>query len=183
MNRTDEARLLDNRQYYRQIYGGIDSFVVTERLTEPNGLMVAVQERMANELACYAIPNDFLRTGSDRLLLPYVEIQTLPESSEAQDAIRRNLQHLHSHLLGEELSLTDPEIEASYQLFVSALQAGQSAIGDSEDADLPQLCRRNRDLLTGEGLVNPITTDPDYAIRAWIAVAAYLLSDYRFLYE
>jgi len=183
VNRTDEARLLDNRQYYRQIYGGIDSFVVTERLTEPNGLMVAVQKRMANELACYAIPNDFLRTGSDRLLLPYVEIQTLPESGEAQDAIRRNLQHLHSHLLGEELSLTDPEIEASYQLFVSALQAGQSAIGDSEDADLPRLCRRNRDLLTGEGLVNPITTDPDYAIRAWIAVAAYLLSDYRFLYE
>ena len=178
-----QARLLDDNQFYQQIYGGIDSFVVTERLTEPNGLMVAVQERMANELACYAVPNDFLSSASDRLLMPHVEIGMQPANASNVAAIKNNIQHLHAHLLGEQLAIDDAEIEASYALFTAVLANGQSAIGNGETANLPPLCRRTRDLLTGENLAQPLTTDSDYTIRAWMAVAAYLMSDYRFVYE
>lgn len=178
-----QARLLDDNQYYQQIYGGIDSFVVTERLTEPNGLMVAVQERMGNELACYAIPNDFLADADDRLLMPFVEKETQPIGSSNQAAIMNNIQHLHSHLLAENLEIGDPELDATYDLFVAALEAGQDAIGVSEDGNLPFSCRRTRDLMTGEDLANPLTADPDYVMRAWMTVAAYLMSDYRFVYE
>lgn len=182
-NMPGQARLLDDRNYYHQIYGGIDSFVVTERLTEPNGLMVAVQERMANELACYAVPNDFLADADKRLLFPYVESDTQPLTTANQQAIRSNVQHLHSHLLGEDLSMDAVELQVSYELFTTVLSNGQDAIGVSEADELPPLCRRTRDLDSGEPLSEPLIRDPDYVLRAWMAVVAYLLSDYRFIYE
>ena len=182
-NQDGQARLLDDDNYYQQIYGGIDSFVVTERLTEPNGLMTAVQERMANELACYAVPNDFLAPASERLLFPHVEMDTLPLTSATQGAIRENIQHLHQHLLGETLASDSEEINISFQLFSTALSNGQAALGITESNQLPTLCRRTRDLETGATLSNAITDDPDYTLRAWMAVVAYLMSDYRFVYE
>jgi len=182
-NLDGQARLLDDNSFYQQIYGGIDSFVITERLTEPNGLMVAVQERMANELACYATPNDFLAPAEQRLLFPHVELTTLPDNSAGEAAIRSNLQYLHEHLLGEKLSSNDAEIDISYALFTNALSTGQAALGSTESDQLPTLCRRTRDLESGANLENPITTDPNYSVRAWMAVLAYLMSDYRFVYE
>jgi hypothetical protein len=177
------ARLLDKRQFYNQIYGGIDSFTVTERLTEPNGLMVYVQERMANELACYAIPNDFIAETEDRLLLPFVEIDTQPISNADQTSIKMNILHLHEHLLGEALAIDDTEVESTYQLFIDVLALGQADIGVTEQTTLPPLCRRNNDLQTGVPLPLSLINDPDYIIRAWMAVAACLMSDYRFIYE
>ncbi|MDP2141762.1 MAG: DUF1592 domain-containing protein [Gammaproteobacteria bacterium] len=183
------ARLLDRRQYYHQIYGGIDSFTITERLTDPNGLMVIVQERMANEVACYGVPNDFLSAASQRRLFPHVETSTLLTSSQSQDAVRRNIQHLHRYLLGEELSLADAEIEHSYALFFTVLQQGRSALASgAESTSLPTRCMRNNHMLTGAslnvsgGTDGRLRTDPNYTIRAWMAVVAYLLSDYRFIY-
>ncbi len=178
-----QARLLDNRNYYHQIYGGIDSFVVTERLEDPNGLMVAVQERMANELACYAVANDFLAPADERLLFPLVEADMQPLGTSNQNAIRDNIRHLHEQLLGESLSLDAQEINNSYALFEEVWTNGKAAIGSSESEELPPLCRRTRDLISGELLAQPISDDPDYVLRAWMAVTAYLLSDYRFVYE
>jgi mono/diheme cytochrome c family protein len=178
-----QARLLDDRNYYHQIYGGIDSFVVTERLEDPNGLMVAVQERMANELACYAVANDFLAQADERLLFPLVEADMQPLGSSNQSAIRDNIRHLHEHLLGESLSLDAAEIDSSYALFEDVWSNGKAAIGSTESEQLPPLCRRTRDLISGELLAQPISDDPDYVLRAWMAVTAYLLSDYRFVYE
>jgi len=117
------------------------------------------------------------------LLMPFVETTTQPTSSANQEAIMQNIQHLHSHLLAEDLAIDDPELQLTYQLFISTLEAGQAAVGSTEDGNLPFLCRRTNDLLTGEDLASPLTADPNYVIRAWIAVAAYLMSDYRFVYE
>lgn len=183
------ARLLDPRQYYQQIYGGIDSFTITERLTDPNGLMVIVQERMANEMACYGVPNDFLSTRTARRLFPHVDTSTVLTSAQGQAAVRQNIQHLHRYLLGEELALTDAEIEHTYALFATVLQQGQSAmLGKSETSSLPTRCMRNNDINTGTslnvagGVDGRLRSDSNYAIRAWMAVVAYLLADYRFIY-
>lgn len=182
-NFDSQARLLDDSEYYQQIYGGIDSFVVTERLTDPNGLMVYVQERMANELACYAIPNDFLAPADERLLLPFVEPEMQPIGLSNQNAIMQNIQYLHSHLLAEELEPGDPELQTTYELFTNVWQAGERAVNITESTELPSLCQRTRELETGANLSNSLNDDPDYVIRSWMAVAAYLMSDYRFLYE
>ena len=177
------ARLLDNRFFYNQIYGGIDSFVVTSRLTEPNGLMVYVKERMANELAGYAVPNDFLADADQRLLFPYVEADNQAISAQDRADIKTNIQHLHAHLLGETLAIDDAEVQITYDLFTTVLASGQANIGISEDANLPVRCRRSVDLETGDALATSLSQDPDYVLRAWMAVAAYLMSDYRFVYE
>lgn len=181
------ARLLDSRQYYQQIYGGIDSFVITDRLSDPNGLMVFVQERMANEMACYAVPNDFLAPKSQRRLFPGVDVTTQLTSAQDRDAVKATIQHLHAYLLGETLALSDPEITATYQLFEAVLVEGKKRVGVSELSTLPTLCQRNNDLLTGAslnsgGVDGRLRNDPQYVIRAWMAVVAYLLADYRFLY-
>ena len=181
------ARLLDSRQYYQQIYGGIDSFVITERLSDPNGLMVFVQERMANEMACYAVPNDFLAPKSQRRLFPGVDVTTQLSSAQDRDAVKSTIQHLHAYLLGETLALTDPEITATYQLFEAVLVEGKKRVGVSELSTLPALCQRNNDMLTGVslnsgGVDGRLRNDPQYVIRAWMAVVAYMLADYRFLY-
>jgi len=63
------------------------------------------------------------------------------------------------------------------------LTSGQANIGISEDANLPLRCRRSVDLETGDALPTSLSQDPDYVLRAWMAVAAYLMSDYRFVYE
>ena len=178
-----QAKLLDNSQFYHQIYGGIDSFVVTERLTEPNGLMVYVQERLANELACYAAPEDFLRDSNDRLLFPFVDEDTQPTTSQNQADIRSNIQYLHAHLLGEVLDENDSEINITYDLFIDVLEAGQDAIGSTEQSALPILCRRTQDIFTGNELSQELVDDQDFVVRAWMAVLGYLFSDYRFVYE
>ncbi|MEQ8954602.1 MAG: hypothetical protein RL120_10755, partial [Gammaproteobacteria bacterium] len=177
------AKLLDNRIFYNQIYGGIDSFTVTERLTEPNGLMVYVQERMANELACFAVPNDFIYPAQDRLLFPDVEMTTLPSNTINSNKIKENIQHLHSHLLNEDLDINDAEISASYDLFTAVQSSGKSAIGISDFSVLPPLCQRTKDMYTGADLATEVVDDPDYVVRAWMAVVAYLIADYQFLYE
>jgi hypothetical protein len=181
------ARLLDSRQYYQQIYGGIDSFTITVRLGDPNGLMVLVQERMANEMACYAVPNDFLAQKTGRRLFAGVDITTQLTTAPERAAVRATIQHLHAYLLGETLALDSPEIEATYQLFAAVQVEGRKRVGVSELTTLPALCQRNNDLLTGAslnsgGVDGRLRNDPNYTIRAWMAVVAYLLSDYRFLY-
>lgn len=181
------ARLLDTRQYFHQIYGGIDSFSITERLTDPNGLMVFVQERLANEMACYSVPQDFLSKKSERRLFPLVEMTTQLNSTSEQLAVRQNIQYLHRYLLSEELALDDPEIERGYLLFVAVQAEGKAKIGTSESKSLPNQCMRNNDMMTGAslnsgGVDGRLRDDPNYVLRAWMAVVAYLLTDYRFLY-
>jgi hypothetical protein len=94
-----------------------------------------------------------------------------------------NIQYLHSHLLAEDLEIGDPELQTTYDLFTSVWQAGESAVNVTETVELPPLCQRSRDLETGANLAQPLINDPDYVIRSWMAVAAYLMSDYRFVYE
>ena len=56
---------------------------------------------------------------------------------------------------------------------------------DSEySINLPTPCRVTTDRITGEELGDAaITEDPEYTIRAWMAVVSYLLGDFTFLYE
>ncbi|MEY4642336.1 MAG: hypothetical protein RLZZ227_2330 [Pseudomonadota bacterium] len=175
---------LTSRQYYQQLYGGIDSNTVTERLADANGLMVKVQERMANEMACYAVPNDFLSAKTGRRLFPHVETTTTPISQNTA-AIKANIQHLHRYLLGEELALDSNEITQTYNLFNAVQQDGMKAIANKSDTTrLPTRCQRTKHLETGAALdAGGLTSDPNYTMRAWTAVVAYLLSDYRFVYE
>jgi hypothetical protein len=178
-NRSDY--LLDQ---YRIFYGGIDSDLVTQRVTEPNGVMASLAQRMAYEVACSAVPYDFSKPAHQRLLFPDID-QSTP-LSETSDQVRDAVRHLHDRLLGEELARSDEEIAATMLVLMEAYNLGRQGLADeSVPEQLAGPCRLNNDRITGAELPGDrrINRDTEYTIRAWMAAVSYLLSDYRYLYE
>ncbi len=171
---------------FRMLYGGIDSNSALIRLGQVNGMMSAVQLRLANEVSCKLVASHFKLPQGDSTLFPHVALTDLPSETDGEKAIRKNLRYLHLKLLDEDLQLDGEEIDRSYALFSETLQEGAAAVaaGD-EKKQLANSCRGRIDLTTGETLAKAdiLSDDPDYALRAWMAVITYLLSDYRFLYE
>jgi len=161
-------------QVYGLIYGGIDSFGITERATDLTTLMSTVVTAMANEVSCPITAQEFGLTQSQRKLFPFVELTSLPTNSET--AIRSNIQHLHSTLLGEELAINDAEIDATFDLFSAiwnarlAANKGSSVISDSE-------------ICITDNVTNPVLTDPNQTLRSWTAIVNYMIRDYKFIHE
>ncbi len=168
---------------YKLLYGGIDSFDVTRRLSEINQIMAAVATRMALEVACTATAFDFTRPAEERLLFPMVDTTDTPDTSE--DAIRNNLVYLHDRILGETALPDDPAIDASYKLFADTHAAGVQALLDQTETAGLGPCQALKDPTTSAELPadRQISTDDTYVIRAWQAVVTYLLLDYKFLHE
>jgi hypothetical protein len=191
------------------MFGGIDSDSVITRIHEPSGLMAAMQERMAIDMACRATAFDFTKTRSpdnnERRLFKFVSPGTQPYDTDGFplasniEAIKKNIQYLHKVLLSENLSLTDPEIEATYQLFLSTWQLGQAMMANPDgykpepSTNLPSDCQAYRDRETKDNnngytpdvldTEQRISNDENYVIRSWMSVMTYLLSDYSFIYE
>jgi len=148
---------------YMLMYGGIDSDNVITRTTEVNRLMVGIQDRIANQAACATVATDLINNGT---LFPYASVTDTPATNP--NNILANVQHLHKILLGEVLGPNDPKIIATNQLFID-VRNSLIAVGDNA---IPGVCR---------GIGG--STDTNYTIKPWMAVVAYLLSDYEFLYE
>lgn len=177
------VEVLGSSDYYKFFYGGIDSVSVTDRLTEMNGVMANVVERMSNEMACSATALDFTRDPAERLLFPEVELTDLPGSPGAEQAIRNNLVYMYDHLLGESLTPDDREIDRAYGILTEVWNDGQAGLMLPEEpypVALPGPCRADDEAIPAE---SQITEDPDYIVRAWMAVTTYMLGDYRYLYE
>ncbi|MFT4764489.1 MAG: hypothetical protein ACI9OH_001583 [Oleispira sp.] len=186
----------------RIMFGGIDSDSVIERIHNPSGLMVAMQERMAVEMACRATAFDFTKTRTaelnERRLFRFVGPDIAPYDTDGNELtanieeIKKNIQYLHSTLLSENLPLSHAEVEATYQLFLSTWQAGNNRLENRDNFDprpstrIPYTCsarwdRENNDQYLESEL--RIENDENYVIRSWMAVMTYLLSDYRYIYE
>lgn len=191
----DGDLLLQGNQY-RLLYGGIDSIDVNKRVTEPNGIMANIADRMANEMACYSVPRDFQKPKEERMLFRYVDKDSEPQDVNGFDvvpsveAIKKNIQFLHKHVLGERLELSDPEIQRTYDLFLQTWREGKEGMADEAKKDqyptsLPGPCRVERDFWTDKDLPEDqrLTEDEKYTVRAWMSVTTYLLSDYAFIYE
>jgi hypothetical protein len=191
----DQPDLLTNGNEYRIFYGGIDSNSITQRITDPNGIMANISGRMGNEMSCLATARDFSQDPSDRLLFPYVERSFVPEDENqfsvpaVTDAIRANIQHLYAHVLGESYDLGDPEIDGRVQPVRDHLEGRQDrrqGAGTESPASSPAPAARTNDYWTGAELPEErrkISQDPDYTVRAWMGVLTFMLSDYKFLHE
>lgn len=196
---VNEPRNLADTGTYQLFYGGVDFVNVNSRITDPNGLMAAVGERMAMEMSCFAVPTDFSRLAEDRRLFKTIEIDGLtydprelaPESGglevpQAVAGIKQTIANLHFYILGEQLSPDHPEVERTYQLFLETWREGAAKVAADElSENLPGNCRVEEEFFSGKTLPEEqqITRDEKYTIRAWMAVMTYLISDYKFLYE
>jgi hypothetical protein len=158
--------------------------------------MANVAKRMANEMSCLAVPQDFAKAPSDRFLFPLVKTDFEPEDSNgfevpaAADAIRGNLQYLAQRLWGEYLDQNDPEINRMFALYVDVWKDGQSGLAIPAEeggysTGLPGVCQADFDFWTGEPYPEgqSVVDDANYTVRAWMAVLTYMLSDNKFLIE
>ncbi|MCC6522704.1 MAG: hypothetical protein IT373_08600 [Polyangiaceae bacterium] len=186
---------------YLLFYGGQDSVQSTRRTREATGLMAAVADRMGNEMACAAVPQDFVRSPEERVLFPLVDVGGTPQDLRdlapytdndlpvdgAIAAIKTGIARLHERVLGEPANAD--EIEATYALFLQVWRDGRAAMDPSSptplSTDLPYQCRALRDFYTGVEYPDDlqIQSDETYVLRAWMAVVSYYLGDYKFLYE
>jgi hypothetical protein len=168
---------------YRFEYGGVDASTVTLRITQPNAVMDAVAGRMSRELACQATAWELGLPVTQRRLFPYVDAVDDIDGAGGEAAIRDNIQHLHEYVLGERLESDDPELERTFQVFAAVLADGRDGLADGDyAAALPVPCRATVDRVTGVATPEGIVDDPDYTIRAWMAVVTYLLGDTEFLF-
>jgi hypothetical protein len=170
----DYGRFSALNDVYGLVYGGIDSFGITERATDLTTLMSTVVTTMANEVSCPITAQDFGRGQSERNLFPFVELTNLPTNSET--AIRSNIQHLHSALLGEEFGINDAEIDATYSLFVAVWNTRMAANKGPNVNSESEICITKNTL-------NPVLTDPNQTLRSWAAIVNYMIRDYKFIHE
>ena len=178
----------------RILYGGIDSDNVTERIEDPNGVMLAMQRRMAEQVACQAVARDFYREPSERYLFPEVALDDslLDEQGLVDGAVQprvaANLQHLFWTLFGQRVAADDVELLEVQDLIIAVQQTGRQLAENSNNSAYRRLhfaCDLDRDPETGEGLPTEqrIRDDDSQMLKAWQAVLVLMLSDYRFLYE
>lgn len=185
---------------YQLFYGGVDNDQIANRIREPNGIMAAVAERMAIQMACTSVPQDFVRAAEDRLLFKPVTIGGVqydpmdlePETQgglpipDAEAAIKKTIVSLHGHILGERVTVNDPEVARTYTLFLETWREGKDKMATAElGTGLPFACMATEDPWTFQPYTEEesVTEDSKYVIRAWIAVGTYLISDYKFLFE
>lgn len=164
------GRNLLDQSSYRLLYGGIDSRDVTSRTTSPTSIMSEVQIRIASQLACNVVPKDFTLSANQRNLFPMVEINDDASTQLSINRVKNNIRFLYEKLLGQKLSLTDPEVTRIYDLFVAAVARITSL-------NIPAECRGSLSVL------NTIAVDQKHTVRAWMAVVNYMVRDYQFLYE
>lgn len=177
---------------YNLLYGGIDSDAVTQRLTQPNGIIASIAWRVANRLSCLGVSWEFNQTAETRALFPLVTMQTVPEDELAQpipanvDAIRQNIQYLYSRVLGETVAVDGPEVDLVYTLFIDTWREGRAGLADDTiDTNVHYTCQNRYNPVTF--VEHPeetrLAADPDYVIRSWMAVLTFFFADYKFLYE
>jgi hypothetical protein len=173
-------------QNYFILYGGMDSFNVISHLKQPNGTMAAVSTRMSNELACGLTAWDFTKAADKRRFFPLVDPTIVPESAGNEvpgsvTSIKQNIAYLHHLFLGENLKEDDAEVDRTYRkVFLETWRE----LNTAQNPELVWECRGRWDPSTGLELTGGIIDDdPNYTIRSWMAVMAYLMMDYRFTFE
>ncbi len=147
------------------------------------------------------------QTASDPVLAGMnVEANVTPSASVAAGAtvLKTKLVELHSKLLGQTLTVTSPEVLASYNLLLQTWQERRAGSFVPALLSSSLLCEWSSDIgfistlsypgspLQTNGSYNTTTVttwlgpqaqDPLYMKQSWVVVMAYMLSHYDYLHE
>ena len=97
-------------------------------------------------------------------------------------SLRSQIQHLHKLMLGENLSSTDPEIEAVYQLLVETWQERKTHTDNARAWTSPsEECLFPRQIDQDEWIT--LGADPEHMLYAWTSVMHYYLTHFDYLHE
>ncbi len=146
-------------------YGDFDGVQRVNRAKSHTMMQSIAVDRLVAVRSCAFTKGDFDKPVADRLLFPSVALTDTPATSAGLAAITQNVRHLHKALWKEDLPETDGEVQRTLKLFTDTWADRASAPAR------PVNCAYNN------------TNDPNYSGRAWAAVIAYMLGDFKFLYE
>lgn len=107
---------------YRVLGGGIDSFYVTQPVFTMNATSSLVGKNLAEAAADYVVEHDATAAQGARTLFTAATVDATDETS-----VRAELAVLHQRIFSELVTADDPELDATYQLFVDALAASGNA--------------------------------------------------------
>jgi hypothetical protein len=126
--------LLTALTQYRILMGGLDYDAISIRFRQPSPVNMRVIERMANEMSCLVVAQDFSTVDrTARKLFRLVEVTDDDPAVIAQELIR-----LHKLLLNEDVAIGDGELNESLSVFNDALALGRGLVDASEN--LPSDC-------------------------------------------
>lgn len=146
-------------------YGDFNGVDRLHRMQDHTMMQSIAIDRLVATRSCSFTQNDFNKTQATRLMFPRVNLADRPDSAAGATAIQENIRHLHKWMWKEDVAVTDPEVQRTYQLF-------QAIWNDRTNAPArPANCSYNN------------TNDPNYTGRAWAAIVAYMIGDPKFLYE
>lgn len=154
---------------FRVPYGGQDSDANVKRTRTMDSMKETIATRMSLEVGCGSTIKDFGKNAANRLLFPYVESTDVPDNGSSTEKIKKNIQHLYRHLLNQHVSVDSEEVSLVYDLFVSIRNEGFGSEGDFAGCDVFYQFPTHR--------------DDEYTVRSWMAVMAFFLGDFYFLYD
>ncbi|MDX1811052.1 MAG: hypothetical protein R3240_03840, partial [Gammaproteobacteria bacterium] len=161
---------LNELDTYRLLYGGIDSVNIVKRTTEPTAFINGIQLRLANQISCEYVPQDFNRIAGNRVLFPIVDISETGQTLAGEINVRSNIQYLFEYLLGEQLNLSSADVNDALALFKTVVSL----------ADINGISLDCQGALAAD---SAIVKDSNGTVRAWMAVVNFMLRDYQFYYE
>lgn len=167
-------------KYFPQL-GGADSKTVLYPFCEQSGFGALVIERMATEVSCELVPNEFSRPAEEREWLKFVEIEHVPSLAgiklqEIVDLFGIQVQFIYERMHG--VPMQEDELQLYLEYMVGVYEDAHARIMAEEvGADgwtpmLPKKCQA-----TGEAATFQITEDPNGTITMWWSLFAALLSD------
>ena len=169
---SSSSRALTHKSYYRLIYGGINSSSVIERSSQNSALTVNTALRMAQEMACAVVAEDFDLPDGSRRFFNDIDLSQVPGAGGMgvgdNMAIRAAISDLFDIVLQRlEADLGD-EVGYAFDLLLDT----HDELSGTQVQQLPGACQ-----------APSITQDNNYMVRSWSAVLAYLMADYFFTHQ
>ncbi len=159
------------RSYLSLLDGNFSGSKVVQPTTNPSGVMVRVTTATASQVACQLVASTFSQVSGARAVLAAVEPTDTPDSPNGIARIEAAIADIYARLLGSDVAAgasLEADRKDALALFESVLGSGRQA----GDTSLPQACQSGS-----------VTGDPQYTLKAWMAVVALALSDPRVVLE
>jgi len=103
---------------FRVLFGGIDSYFVTERVHTMNATSSLVAKAAASAAAEYIVEHDAVAAAADRKLFTAAAVGTTDET-----AVRAQIAYLHARIFGDLVAADSADVDQTYQLFTAAAAA------------------------------------------------------------
>jgi hypothetical protein len=185
---SDPADYLLSYSKLHLFSGGLDSINIEKRGQLATAPRLSVYERMALDMSCRHVAFDFSLPQMGRRLFDSINLDIHPArelSPEQTQLIYTQLERLIKKFWIVSDSDFKSDTEFMYSLLRDIATVGRQAVASRVvPSTLEPSCAGRVNPLTGASVSGDVISleDPDYTVRSWQAVIAYLMMDPKFYF-